>query len=153
MPLLAAFNRAERMPFHRAQVAAGLRRLLREPRLGVVVIAPTPDRRRLDGYAIGTFGFDLEFAGPDAFLTELFVPPEVRRRGLGRRLLGAVMSELRASGARAVTLLVLPENTAARRLYADAGFDEIPRLAMVRRLSTVGSRKKNRQSRPSARRV
>jgi ribosomal protein S18 acetylase RimI-like enzyme len=153
MPLMAAFNRAEGIPFRRAQVAEGLRRLLREPRLGVVVIVPSPDRRRLDGYAIGTFGFDLEFAGPDAFLTELFVRPEVRQRGLGRRLLGAVMSELRSSGARAVTLLVLPENTAARRLYADAGFDEIPRLAMVRRLSTVGSRKKNKQSRPSARRV
>jgi ribosomal protein S18 acetylase RimI-like enzyme len=142
MPLMAAFNRAERIRFHRTRVAVGLRRLLRERRLGVVVVAVSPDRGRLDGYAIGTFGFDLEFAGPDAFLTDLFVRPDVRQQGLGARLLDAVMSGLRASGARAVTLLVFPENTAARRLYARAGFEEIPRLAMVRRLSTAGPKKK-----------
>jgi ribosomal protein S18 acetylase RimI-like enzyme len=98
------------------------------------VVAERRDRRRLVGYAIGTFGFDLEFADPDAFLTELFVRPDARRQGLGAGLLAEVMTTLREGGARAVTLLVLPENGAARRLYAGAGFEEIPRLAMVRRL-------------------
>lgn len=133
--LMADFNRAEGIPFRRARVMGGLRRLLRERRLGIVVVAQGAAPRRLDGYAIGTFGFDLEFAGPDAFLTELFVRAESRRRGLGARLLAAVTSGLRAAGARAVTLLVLPENAAARRLYASAGFAELPRIAMVRRLS------------------
>jgi len=141
MPLMAAFNRAEGIPFHRGRVAVGLRRLLRERRLGIVVVAPSPDRGRLDGYAIGTFGFDLEFAGPDAFLTDLFVRPDARREGLGARLLDAVMNALRDGGARAVTLLVLPRNTAARRLYVNAGFEEIPRLPMVRRLASVGPTK------------
>lgn len=135
LPLMADFNRAERIPFRRARTIGGLRRLLRERRLGIVVVAESADRRRLDGYAIGTFGFDLEFAGPDAFLTELFVRAEGRRRGLGARLLAAVTNGLRAAGARAVTLLVLPENAAARRLYSSAGFEELPRIAMVRRLS------------------
>jgi len=31
--------------------------------------------------------YDLEFAGRDAFVTELFVEPESRRRGLEGRLL------------------------------------------------------------------
>jgi ribosomal protein S18 acetylase RimI-like enzyme len=148
MPLMAAFNRAEGIPFRQARVALGLRRLLRERRLGIVVVAVSPDRRRLDGYAIGTFGFDLEFAGPDAFLTELFVRPKVRRQGVGARLLDAVTSALGASGARAVTLLVLPENAAARRLDARAGFEEIPRHAMVRRLSSVGPERRSRRARP-----
>jgi ribosomal protein S18 acetylase RimI-like enzyme len=134
LPLMAAFNEAERIPFHRAKVAVGLRRLLRERRLGIVVVADSPDRARLDGYAIGTFGFDLEFAGPDAFLTEMFVRPERRRERLGAGLLDALTRALRAGGARAVTLLVYPENRAARRLYAGAGFKELPRLAMVRRM-------------------
>ena len=86
----------------------------------------------------------LEFAGPDAFLTERFVRPEERQQGLGQRLLDAVTTALRDAGARAVTLLVLPENTGARRLYARAGFKELPRIAMVRRLSTVSSKKKSR---------
>jgi ribosomal protein S18 acetylase RimI-like enzyme len=133
--LMAEFNRVEGIPFRRTRAIPGLRRLLRERRLGVVVVAESADRRRLDGYAIGTFGFDLEFAGPDAFLTELFVRAESRRSGLGARLLAAVTDGLRDAGARAVTLLVLPENAAARRLYASAGFKELPRIAMVRRLA------------------
>jgi ribosomal protein S18 acetylase RimI-like enzyme len=144
IPLMAAFNRAEQIPFHRTRVAGGLRRLLHERRLGIVVVAASRDRRRLDGYAIGTFGFDLEFAGPDAFLTELFVRPEARQAGVGARLLAAVTTALRDAGARAVTLLVLPENAAARRLYTRAGFEEIPRLAMVRRLWTSRLAKKSK---------
>lgn len=140
LPLMAAFNRAEGIRFHRTRVAEGLHRLLREHQLGVVTVAESADRRRLDGYVIGTFGFDLEFAGTDAFLTELFVRPKRRQRGLGARLLDAVTGSLRDAGARAVTLLVWPENVAARRLYARAGFEEIPRIAMVRRLS-IGGRK------------
>ena len=134
LDLMAAFNRSERIPFRRARVEPGLRRLLRERRLGVVVVAESGDRRRLDGYAVGTFGYDLEFAGPDAFLTELYVRPERRRRRLGARLLDAVAAALRDGGAAAVTLLVWRENRAARRLYAQAGFEEVPRVAMIRRL-------------------
>ncbi|HEX2659154.1 MAG TPA: hypothetical protein VHU40_12815, partial [Polyangia bacterium] len=73
--LMAAFNRAEGIPFRRAAVTAGLRRLLRDRRLGVVIVADAR-AETLAGYAVGTFGYDLEFAGPDAFLTELFVRPE-----------------------------------------------------------------------------
>jgi ribosomal protein S18 acetylase RimI-like enzyme len=137
LPLMAAFNRADRIPFQRTHVIAGLRKLLRAPELGVVMVAESG--RRLDGYAIGTFGFDLEFAGPDAFLTELFVRPATRGEGLGARLLDAVMAALGRAGARAVTLLVRPGNKAARRLYARAGFAVTPRLAMVRRLTRAPS--------------
>jgi ribosomal protein S18 acetylase RimI-like enzyme len=133
--LMGAFNREERIPFRRARVAPALRRLLRERRLGVVVVAVTADGRRLAGYAIGTLGFDLEFAGPDAFLTEIFVAARERRGGLGAGLLEATTRALREAGAAAVTLLVRPENVGARGLYARAGFREIPRLPMVRRLA------------------
>jgi ribosomal protein S18 acetylase RimI-like enzyme len=134
LPLMAAFNRGERIPFHREAVSSGLRRLLRDGKLGVVVVAERQGSKGLDGYAIGTFGFDLEFAGPDAFLTELFVRPNKRQAGLGGRVLAALTGALRDGGARAITLLVWPENTSARKLYARAGFEEISRIPMVRRL-------------------
>jgi ribosomal protein S18 acetylase RimI-like enzyme len=141
LPLMAAFNRDDGIRFRRARVVSGLRRLLRERRLGIVVVAESADRRRLAGYAIGTFGFDLEFAGPDAFLTELYVRAESRGQGLGARLLEAMTNGLRDGGARAVTLLVRPENVAAHRLYGAAGFEEIPRIAMVRRLAKARGRR------------
>jgi ribosomal protein S18 acetylase RimI-like enzyme len=134
--MMAAFNREEGIVFRRARVLPGLRRLLRDPRLGlVIVLASTAEPRELAGYAIGTLGFDLEFGGPDSFLTEIFVDPVARRGGLGARLLEATTRALRDAGAGAVTLLVRPENVAARGLYVRAGFRELPRLAMVRRLA------------------
>jgi ribosomal protein S18 acetylase RimI-like enzyme len=135
LPMMAAFNRGEGIRFRRARVTVALRRLLRDRRLGIVLVAETAGRRGLDGYAVATFGYDLEFDGTDAFLTELYVGPARRRLGVGARLLDAVARALREAGARAVTLLVWPENRAARRAYRRAGFEELRRVAMVRRLA------------------
>jgi ribosomal protein S18 acetylase RimI-like enzyme len=138
LQMMAGFNREEAIPFRRARVAPGLRRLLGDRRLGIVVVAAHPDRPALDGYAVATFGYDLEFAGTDAFLTEIYVRPARRGQGVGALLLAAVARALRAGGAGAVTLLVRPENRAALRLYARAGYVRLPRLAMVRRLPRRG---------------
>jgi [ribosomal protein S18]-alanine N-acetyltransferase len=130
LDMMAAFNRVERIPFRRARVAPGLRRLLRERRLGTVVVAD--GARGLGGYAVGTLGYDLEFAGPDGFVTDLFVRARHRRAGLGALLLEAAVSALHQAGARAAHLAVRPENRPARRLYARRGFTEVPRLLMSR---------------------
>jgi ribosomal protein S18 acetylase RimI-like enzyme len=142
LELMAGFNRAERIPFRRTRVEPGLRRLLRDQRLGVVLVVEAPGGRGLAGYAIGTLGFDLEFGGPDAFLTEIFVARAHRQAGLGARLLEATTRALGDLGAAAVTLLVRPENVAARRLYAATGFRELPRVAMVRRIPMPRARRR-----------
>ena len=61
-------------------------------------------------------------------INNLAIRPELRRRGLARRLLAAVLDEAAALGAPNATLEVRRSNLAARRLYEDAGF----RLAGVR---------------------
>ncbi|MES1164833.1 MAG: GNAT family N-acetyltransferase [Verrucomicrobiota bacterium] len=132
LPLMRAFSRAEGIPFREPAIHAGLARLLRARRLGVVMVAEQSQSATLVGYAIGTFGYDLEFAGRDAFLTELFVQSRHRRGGVGRGVLDATLRALAAGGARAVTLLVLAGNRAARRLYSTAGFRPVPRVPMVR---------------------
>jgi ribosomal protein S18 acetylase RimI-like enzyme len=96
------------------------------------MVAEQGGTTRLVGYVVASFNYDLEFAGPDAFVTELFVRPEVRTRGVGRRLLAAVTTRMRAAGAGALHLLVRPDNLAARLLYEAAGFAEVPRLMMTR---------------------
>jgi ribosomal protein S18 acetylase RimI-like enzyme len=86
------------------------------------------------GYAIVTFGYDLEFGGRDAYLTELWIDPAERGRGAGSAVLALLDGELRAQGVRAVHLGVRPESPAVR-LYARAGFEASPRLFMTRRLA------------------
>jgi ribosomal protein S18 acetylase RimI-like enzyme len=86
------------------------------------------------GYAIVTFGYDLEFAGRDAWLTELWVDDDARNTGAGSAALEMLEIELRPLGVRALHLQVRPENPALR-LYERAGFARSPRLILTRRLA------------------
>ena len=61
-------------------------------------------------------------------INNLAVRPELRRRGLARLLLNAVLEQAAALGSPTATLEVRRSNLAARRLYESAGF----RLAGVR---------------------
>lgn len=60
-------------------------------------------------------------AGEAEVLT-VAVDPLARRRGIGARLLAAFLQDARAKNAESVFLEVAADNTAARALYAAAGF-------------------------------
>ena len=49
------------------------------------------------GYVVLSWGFSVEAGGREACLDELYLVPEVRRRGLGRRVLMLVEAEARRS--------------------------------------------------------
>jgi ribosomal protein S18 acetylase RimI-like enzyme len=134
--MMAPFNRSEGIPWRPGIVSPALARLLRSPQLGVVLVAEKAPTRKLVGYVVATYNYDLEFAGSDAFVTELFVRPRERGKGHAKLLLQAVTQAVEENGARAVHLLVRPENRGARRLYATVGFDVMPRLMMTKELSS-----------------
>ncbi|HEX7091378.1 MAG TPA: ribosomal protein S18-alanine N-acetyltransferase [Longimicrobiales bacterium] len=60
-------------------------------------------------------------------LGNLAVAPRWRRRGIGRRLLDAVIDEMCARAVRELFLEVRVSNTAAQRLYRSRGFREVGR--------------------------
>jgi ribosomal protein S18 acetylase RimI-like enzyme len=55
-------------------------------------------------------------------LSELYVRPQARRRGIARELVRAVVAGLSERGAAFVTGGVGPDNTAARSFYKNVGF-------------------------------
>jgi [ribosomal protein S18]-alanine N-acetyltransferase len=57
-----------------------------------------------------------------AHINNLAVRPELRGRGLGLKLLAAIVDEARRLGAGSLTLEVRESNVPAQRLYARAGF-------------------------------
>jgi ribosomal protein S18 acetylase RimI-like enzyme len=134
VPWMAAFNEAERIPWRPELMVPALHRVLNEENLGLVLVARAGEGQAVVGYSVATFGYDLEFAGRDAFVTELFVKPEARRRGLGRRLLEATLEQLRQRGANTVHLMVRPDNQRARALYERLGFEVSPRVMMTKEL-------------------
>lgn len=133
LALMEPFNAGERIPWRPAKIEQALRHLLAHAELGLVLVAC--EGEQVLGHVVLTFGYDLEWAGRDAFVTELWVEPQARGRGLGEQLLQAAEQHARAAEVHALHLMVRPENEGARRLYARQGYDVVPRLIMTRPLA------------------
>ncbi len=120
LAMMADFNRSEGISFDRPAFKRALARLLRDPSFGFVGLFVQSGKPI--GYAVLTYGFDLEWGGRDSLLTEIYLLPEWRRRGLGAAGLRLLEKRARACGAKAVSLAVRPENAAAVSLYRRAGY-------------------------------
>lgn len=64
---------------------------------------------------------------PDADVQTIAVDPGLQRRGLGERLLRALVDQAREAGSRQLLLEVRADNAAALALYARLGFERISR--------------------------
>lgn len=133
LDMMEDFNRIEQIPWQRTSGEAPLRTLIGSPDLGMVGLC-TRDGSPA-GYFILTWGFDLEWGGRDAFLTELYLRPELRGLRLGEPALQAALALAREHGARAIHLMVRTDNEPALRLYRRAGFLAPPRVLLTRPLS------------------
>ena len=67
------------------------------------------------------------FQIPDLDIVNLAVSPNLRGRGLGRRLLASLLDQAASGGVQSVFLEVREGNEEARRLYRSAGFEETQR--------------------------
>ena len=86
------------------------------------------------GYAIVGFGFDLEFGGRQATLTDLFIEPSFRGKGLGAATLQHIENACFASGVNAIELQAESDNAEALALYEKHGFKRHTRIPMSKRL-------------------
>ena len=134
LPLMMQFNAGENIPWRHEPMRGALERVIGDRSVGVVLVARESTIGTLIGYGVATFGFDIEFAGRDAFITELFVAAPQRGHGVGRALLDRFVDVLREAGAGAVHLVVRPDNPRAQRLYEAYGFQAVPRILMTRTL-------------------
>jgi ribosomal-protein-alanine N-acetyltransferase len=88
---------------------------------GTIAIAVRAGAGFLAGFALARIAAD------EAEILTIAVAPACQRRGLGGRLLAALLAELQDRGAAKLFLEVAVGNTAARALYARAGFQEAGR--------------------------
>lgn len=88
----------------------------------------TPLLAEIDGQVVGFAALRVTpcvfYAQPHAELTELFVRPAYRRRGVGRALLACAEEMARQSGAGELMLLTGLDNTEAQAFYRAQGFTD-----------------------------
>lgn len=132
VPRTRALNDHEGITVSTDTLRKAMRDLLASPSLGGVWII-TRDEATV-GYAIVTFGFDLEFAGRDAWMTELWIDEAHRRSGAGAAAIELLVPELKLREVGALHLQVRPDNP-AKRLYERTKFVASPRIVMTRTIS------------------
>jgi GNAT superfamily N-acetyltransferase len=132
LDMIRDFFAAERIPFDESKLRPALATLLQDSSLGAVWLFEAENAPA--GYAIVTYGFDLEFNGRDAILTDLFLLPAWRGRGAGKTAMHILEREAKAAGVHALHLLVDRKNERALRLYESARFVPSHRAFMTKRL-------------------
>lgn len=95
---------------------------------------------RLEGSVVGFASFSIERGALEldvtrGTLSNIYVEPEYRGRGIGTALLEATEAALEARGVDVVLLEVMAGNEAARRFYRERGY-EYHRLTMGRSIAT-----------------
>jgi ribosomal protein S18 acetylase RimI-like enzyme len=81
-----------------------------------------------------TRGFDLEFGGALGLVTDLYLRPAFRRRGLGAKAIRHLSKVCAAEGLGSIELQVEKKNKKARAFYRAMGFVPHDRVPMSKRL-------------------
>ena len=92
------------------------------------------------GYLILTLGYSVEYGGRDGFIDDLYLRPELRGHGVGRRMVAFALEQAAALGINTLHLEVEAGNADAHRLYRTAGFEETGRRLMRRRIRPAAGR-------------
>jgi ribosomal protein S18 acetylase RimI-like enzyme len=127
-------NLAEQEPgayfFDEPAVRGVLRKFLVSPDLGQAWVFL--DEEIAVGYIVLTFGYSFEYHGRDSFIDELYIEPQYRRQGIGKRAMQFVEERARELGVSAIHLEVDQGNDPAAELYRRAGYDDHSRFLMTK---------------------
>jgi GNAT superfamily N-acetyltransferase len=106
--------------------ARGLRTILSNPELGIILIARRNDK------AVGMvnllFTVSTALGAKVAILEDMVVLPTERGFGMGSQLLNEAISTAREQGCKRLTLLTDSDNDIAQRFYEKQGFVKSPML-------------------------
>ena len=146
LKFVKAYYDFDEIPYRSERIRTALGILLRDPSLGRVWIIRYG--RNPVGHAILTFGYDLEFSGRQATITELFIAPPYRSRRLGSKMINLIEKTCRQLGIGALELQVERDNVRAQSLYRRLGFRAHDRIPMSKVLRAGTSRACSSQSPP-----
>lgn len=130
--MVSRYYASDGIAFDNRDVHFGLVALLRDPSLGHAWLIECD--ASLAGYVILTFGYDHEMGGRTGLITDLYLEPQFRKRGLGKEIMTFLEAQARSFGLSAVELQVSRDNEVAQRLYQGLGYISYDRIPMAKRL-------------------
>lgn len=141
VPLLVAlmteFYAETSTPMDPARAVDAFAALLADHRLGSVWLIQAETQEV--GYVVVTFCYSMEFAGPNAFVDDLFIQAAFRGAGLGTKALAEVRTFCVNHGVRALHLETGRDNSVAQALYRRVGFVATDRQLLTLTLTDVES--------------
>jgi len=117
--LMEEFYRESNYPLDRLWASNSFRTLLSDSSRGSVWLLSRDDEAV--GYVVLTVRFSMEHGGLDAFIDDLFVRAEHRRRGIATAALNALFAECGRRRVLALHVEAGRDNIAANSLYASFG--------------------------------
>jgi GNAT superfamily N-acetyltransferase len=133
--LVKQYYEFDQIPCVPEEIESGLAVLLNDSSLGQAWLI-LHDLQPV-GYVIFTYGFDIEFGGRLATITDLYLEPAHRRKGIGGKVLQQLEAFCGSIGLRGLELQVETDNAEARSLYKTFGFVPADRIPMSKRIQTT----------------
>jgi ribosomal protein S18 acetylase RimI-like enzyme len=130
MMRLLAEQEPGKIQFDESVARTTFRRFLSLPAFGRVWLLSEVDLPV--GYIVLTIGFSFEFRGHDAFIDELYIDSNFRRRGYGKQAVAFLEEKARELGVNAVHLEVDQGNDPAFELYRQSGYHDHDRFLMTK---------------------
>lgn len=130
--LIRSYYALDHIAFDAKAIRSGLKAMFKDKSTGqafLIIVGA-----KAIGYAILTYGFDLEFGGRTALMTDLYLEPKYRRLGIGRKTLQFLEQICRNNSIGALELQVERTNTVAQRFYRRLEFEAHDRIPMTKRL-------------------
>ena len=135
IPLIRAYYEFEEIRFDDTAIRRGLAQFMADRSLGGAWLLVDAGARV--GYFVLTYGFALEFGGLQATLTDLYLAPTHRRRGIGASAIGFVEAFLARRGIGALELQVERDNLEAMAFYERLGFEAHDRAPLGKRIGSA----------------
>lgn len=118
--LMERFHEERALPHDDAHRRRAAMPLLNEGPFGAVWLIG-PMRAPL-GYVLVTFGWSVELGGMEGWVSEIFIRPSVRRRGIGTEVLHAVAVSLARADVKALHVHLDRDDAVATRFCVRTGF-------------------------------
>ena len=121
LSMMQAFYAIDNYPIDHEVSAKLLHDFIKDERCGGSIYLIKSEEKNI-GYIILTTLFSFEYGGWIAFVDELFIKEDLRRKGIGQLAINFIQSQARKQNLKLLYLEVEPHNTSAQKLYENKGF-------------------------------